>query len=491
MFEINSKVSKLDIVLSKRYFQLLPLLGILSLALFLYLYKIGDESLWTDEFYSIEAAEEVPGKINKTRPVYFILLRIWMLFGSSDIWLRLLSVPFALGSIFLTYLIGKRLLGQPAGLVSALLLTLSPVFINHAQEIRMYTVSTFWGLLGTLLVLEIFKKPNITNLIGWFVCRILAILTTPLNILLLAPDIVLLMYHYRHRRRFIAVLIGIFVALVILSFPWMVTFYNSAIGFFGGWAASIEKPGITSILSRLTNFTAYWPLRSLESTIGIKFYKVYTLLVVLSIFSSLFLKQKRKEVYYLAVFLMLPAAILFLVSWIFTSVWLPRYLLMIAPYLLLLISAGFIAIKEWQPKLAIAIAVVYFLAVGGGLHAYYTKQFRPDWRGAVEFISKQDETDDILAIASSTPRSSSFISHYYDGGSPIYTVDVSDANAKIPGFESRMWLVYKPSNADDGTVDKFRQEIFDGYQVEVSEKFLNESGRDEIIEVFLLRNKRD
>jgi len=489
-FKLNPKNIKLDVSSYKGYLHLL-LLGILSLATFLYLYKIGEESLWTDEFYSIADAKLVPDEVSKIRPVYYIVLRVWMLFGENDIWLRMLSVPFALGSVFLIYLIGKRLLGTYVGIVSALLLTLSPLFINHAQEIRMYTLSTFLGLLGTFFILKLLEKPKTASLIGWIGFRILAILTTPLNILLLLPDTIILIYQYRHRGRLIAALAGILLALLVLSFPWLEAFYNASLDFFGAWTSSIPKPGITNILSRLTNFTAYWPLRSLESDIGIKFYKVYTLLILLTIFASVYIKRKKKRgVYYLAIFLILPSSILFILSWMFSYVWIPRYLLMVAPYLLLLISAGFTAIKEWQPKLAAVLAIVYFLAVGGGLQAYYSKQLRSDWRSAVEFISKQDQTDDVIALASSIPRSSSILSHYYDGTSQIYTVDMRDVNAQLPEFESRLWVIYKPFfYTEDSAVDQFRQDIFDEYYVEDSKKFVNESGWNKPIEVFLLRNK--
>lgn len=488
MFKVDPKNLKSGVASYKRY---LLLLGILLLATFLYLYEIGEESLWTDEFYSIEDAKLVPDHLNNIRPVYYILLRVWMLFGENDSWLRMLSVPFALGSIILIYLIGKRLLGTYAGLVSALLLTLSPVFINHAQQVRMYTLSTFLGLLGTFFILKLLEKPKTASLIGWIGFRILAILTTPLNILLLLPDTIILIYQYRHRGRLIATLTGILLALLVLSFPWLETFYNTSLDFFGGWTSNIPKPGITNILSRLTNFTAYWPLRSLQSDIGIKFYKVYTLLVLLTIFSSVYIKrQKKRGVYYLAILLILPSSILFLVSWMFSYVWLPRYLLIVAPYLLLLIAAGFTAIKEWQPKLAAVIAIVYFLAVGGGLQAYYSKQFRADWRGAIEFISNQDQTGDIIALASGIPRSSSILNHYYDGTSPVYIVDVRDTNANLPEFESRLWVIYKPYFfAKNSAVDQFRQDIFDGFYVEKSKKFMNESGRDHTIEVFLIKNK--
>ncbi|PWZ67890.1 glycosyltransferase family 39 protein, partial [Staphylococcus pseudintermedius] len=88
-----------------------------------------------DELFSIRDAKELRLNVN-IRPLYYILLRVWMQFGTSDAWLRGLSVLFGLGSVFLTYQLGRRLAGEKTGLLAALLLALSPLFINHAQEVR-------------------------------------------------------------------------------------------------------------------------------------------------------------------------------------------------------------------------------------------------------------------------------------------------------------------------------------------------------------------
>jgi hypothetical protein len=304
---------------------------------------------------------------------------------------------------------------------------------------------------------------------------------------LFAPAAILLIHKYRYRRWFLVALSGIFLASIIIFFPWILTFYNASLDFFGGWASDIEKPGIRSILVRLTNFTAYWPLGSLESNLAIKFYKAYSLLLTLVLILSIFIKRQKVGVYYLAMFLLVPASLLMLISWTFSPVWLPRYLLIVAPYLLLLVAAGFTAIQEWQSKIAVFIAIVYFVAVGLGLHAYYTKQFRDDWRGVAEYISQQDISGDMILLATSISRPSSFLSHYYDGPAPIYVVDPSDQNAVFPEFQGRLWVVHKPRNSQEPEAEAFRQEILSNYQVENSKEFLDESGWNEIIEVFLIK----
>jgi Predicted membrane protein len=139
----------------------LPISLILLLATILYLYQLGTETLWNDEYYSIRDAEDFNILHPGTRPLYFILLQFWMNFGKSDAWLRGLSVIFGIGNVFLTYKIGRRTGGEPIGIISAFLLTLSPRVIFHAQEVRMYSMSTFLSLVGTLILIEILENLNI------------------------------------------------------------------------------------------------------------------------------------------------------------------------------------------------------------------------------------------------------------------------------------------------------------------------------------------
>ncbi|NEO45295.1 MAG: hypothetical protein F6K55_14635, partial [Moorea sp. SIO4A3] len=74
--------------------QWIPIALILLLAAGLYLYQLGTESLWVDELYSVNDAKRLPGHLGLIRPLYYIILWLWMQFGTSDAWLRGLSVLF-------------------------------------------------------------------------------------------------------------------------------------------------------------------------------------------------------------------------------------------------------------------------------------------------------------------------------------------------------------------------------------------------------------
>ncbi len=479
----------------------LPIVSILLIATGLYFYQLGSESFWHDEFYSVYDALAIPDRIPLIRPLYYFLLRAWIMLGGdgNDVWLRSLSIPFALGSILLAYHLGNRLVGKSVGLITALLMTLSPLFVNHAQEVRMYTLIVFLSLAGTLAFTYVLEKLTIKSLFWWGIARILAIATNSSNILLLLPDCLLLVWKFRRRRRFMMGFAISMVVIAIVSLPWTINLYKGVLDFMGGWAAGDDKPTLINVISRLTIFTVYWPLKSLESSPSEHFYKLYTVML-LGVLGGCFIRKpigdsnlKRQyngiAIFCLAMWVILPGLGMFAISWLLSPVWVPRYLLFFAPYVLILLAMGFVKIYHWQPKLAIFIALVYAVAVIGGLNDYYTKVYRPDWRGAAQMISQQEKDSDVIAFYFNADRPLEFmLSRYYSGNLPInlLTINKDNGQADLPSFPERLWLVHKDNQHIS---DEFLEQVQNQYKVQEAKFFKNETGWEITVNVFLLTHK--
>src|SRR5262245_42333986 len=115
----------------------LALLVVTLLGLGLRLYQIGTEGLLPDEGISIQRVRDAHW--DYLRPLYFLVLWLWIRLGDSVAMLRLPSALMGAGTIPLVYLIGQRLFTPRAGLIAALLVAVSPLHLNHSQEIRMYS----------------------------------------------------------------------------------------------------------------------------------------------------------------------------------------------------------------------------------------------------------------------------------------------------------------------------------------------------------------
>ncbi len=334
----------------------MPIALILLLATGLYLYNLGEESLWRDELISVYRAKNIKDSFFSTRPLYYTLLSGWMMFGESDAWLRSLCVIFMLGSVFLIYQLGCRLVSKPVGLISALLLTLSPLFINHAQEIRMYGPSTFFGLLGTLALARALESPNKFSIGGWAIARWLAIISTPLNLLLLLPDTVLFAWRFRKEKR-VLLSFGIgLIAIFLLWSPWLIRVAINSLSFVGGvrqvdtvdpnLVRKFKDPGpdLFKVLFQVTKFTTWYYGNRPASKLIYGFYIFYSVITVSLIGLAIFAKRNVQKVGWVAAWGFLPLIPIFLVSQISRSIWVDRYLLFTAPYLFILLVAGFMVV---------------------------------------------------------------------------------------------------------------------------------------------------
>ncbi|MGQ9494472.1 MAG: glycosyltransferase family 39 protein [Anaerolineae bacterium] len=140
----------------------LLLLAIILLATFLRFYQLDSQSLWYDEGFSIALAKSSWAKAiawtaqDVHPPLYYVLLHLWIRFcGDHAFTARAFSALFGIAILPLLYLMGKRTLGQAAGLTAALLATLSPLGLYYSRETRMYTLATFLSLLASYLLLRI------------------------------------------------------------------------------------------------------------------------------------------------------------------------------------------------------------------------------------------------------------------------------------------------------------------------------------------------
>lgn len=133
--------------------------GLLLLAFAIRLYQLPQQSLWWDEGISLHlATSSVPALLadrlnNIHPPLYFLLLKGWsQLVGVGVFNGRYLSTLASLLQVATLYAVGSRWFHRSPHHVwtAVLLLTLSPLGIIYAQEIRVYALlpAVYLGLLG-------------------------------------------------------------------------------------------------------------------------------------------------------------------------------------------------------------------------------------------------------------------------------------------------------------------------------------------------------
>jgi uncharacterized membrane protein len=191
--------------------------------------------LWLDEALSVNIARLPLGDmVDALRrdghpPLYYLLLHGWMaVFGSGDDAVRSLSGVFALATLPLLWVAGRRYGGRTTALAALVLLATNPFAIRYATEARMYSLVTLLVVVGWLSVRAALDRPSPLALAGTGVSAGLLLLTHYWSFYLVAATGAVLVWLWRRghpaaRRVLLALAVG-----CVLFVPWLPSFLDQA-----------------------------------------------------------------------------------------------------------------------------------------------------------------------------------------------------------------------------------------------------------------------
>lgn len=143
-------------------------------ALGLRLYRLGHQSLWIDEVYSVQIATLgwgqllAPGGYNDIHPpLYFAVLKPFHQLAIADrthfeFFLRLPSAFFSVLTVAAMYWLTSQLFDRASGLLASGLAAIGSFFVWYAQETRMYAVATCLVVLNAAVLVRTVQSPR-----GW------------------------------------------------------------------------------------------------------------------------------------------------------------------------------------------------------------------------------------------------------------------------------------------------------------------------------------
>jgi mannosyltransferase len=221
--------------------------------------------LWLDEALTVDVARlplhELPNalKHDGAPPLYYVLLHFWMqLFGQSNDAVRALSGIFAVLTLPVGWLCGKRFGGRAVAWTMLVLLASAPFDVYYATESRMYALVILLTGLGFLAVQRAVLAPRPTNLLAVAVVTAALLYSQYWSVYLVAMVALWLLasiWRTRHRGHpedspwaaLIAVGVG-----VLLFVPWVPTFLYQAKHTGTPWSA---PPNFSAVINALTGFT--------------------------------------------------------------------------------------------------------------------------------------------------------------------------------------------------------------------------------------------
>ncbi len=164
-------------------------------------------------------------------PLYYLLLQGWTLvFGTSDVALRLFSVMFFIASLPLIFAVARRIAGIRAAMASCVLFAFCPLVVYYSTEGRMYSLLVFLAL-GTAFVSLLLQErgPHVGYCLLWIALSAAGFLT---HYFFIFPWLATAVYLFLQPAKFPRPwLIGCSVVAGLVVIPWVWV----AAGMFSNW----------------------------------------------------------------------------------------------------------------------------------------------------------------------------------------------------------------------------------------------------------------
>ena len=163
-----------------------------GLAAVLRFHSLAAKSFWFDEGVSVAIARldwynfaRILWRREANMSQYYFLLHFWLRLGGSEFFVRALSVLFAVASIPMIYLLGRRLFDSRVGLIAAALMAANAYHVQYSQDARSYSLMVLHCLLSSLYFLKCLNEPSSRNRAAYVLSSALAVYAQFFSALLL------------------------------------------------------------------------------------------------------------------------------------------------------------------------------------------------------------------------------------------------------------------------------------------------------------------
>lgn len=357
-----------------------------------------DQSLWLDEAISVLATQDFSflgmiteyAKADFHPPLFFIILWLWSkVFGISEIAVRIPSVIFGVLTVYVVYLIGKKLHSKTLGLFSALLLAINPLHVYYSQEARMYALAALAVSLNIFLLIKLIKGEKV-NLILLITSNILVLASDYVAYLIFPAQLIFLLVLKQKEILRIWVIAILVAGLAMIL--WIQVFLNQLD------VASVASKNLPAWKFIVGGFDVKGvPLTFVKFIIGKISHPDKTIYgMILLPISILFLSllwrgiKSVKDAYrHLILSWILVSVILAFLTSLFIPIYSYFRLLFVLPAFLILVALGIISFKS-KLRYAFLISVTVIQLVSTFVYLINPTFQREDWRGLVNFLKSKD-----------------------------------------------------------------------------------------------------
>ncbi len=371
------------------------LLVIILLGITLRVYHLGKKDFWYDEAWKLETSKDLKTCYLDNRPLFNFFLHFYLrsIPEKDEFSIRLLPAFFSILALPFFFLLARQIIGIIPSLFATFFLSISPIHIWYAQELRAYSLSAFLAILNAYLFLRAVKTDRINYFILFALSSILSSYTSYILLLLIIPEAIFLYYYYpKSSRKFLFSILFtvLFFSLRYYSFIYQFVFFTESF-----WT---KPPMMKDFFISLENFNLGY------NSIPVSYH--FSLLLSLP-FLVLPLKLREKEKRnFLLIFFLFPFIFSYLISFIL-PIFITRELFPLSPFYILLFSSGLSLIKRrnfhliysllWIPFIAFSLLNHYSNLMPASFSYHVGTYPKMPYKNVIKLIKENYKSGDIIA----------------------------------------------------------------------------------------------
>jgi mannosyltransferase len=370
-------------------------------ALLLRLHDISHESLWYDEGYTLLFSRMsiqnlvLVGGAHEHPPLFYLLVHAMPDIDAVYLAPRFLAAVAGSVAVFALYCLGSRLFGRPAGLVAAVLLTISPLHLWQSQDGRAYELAGLFVILSYLALATTLDRREHRWWLAYVLCTLLALYTDYTTVFTLIPQVVLL--PAARGRRQVRPLLLAWLSIGLLYLPWVPMLIGDTSGVVQGYwipsptvnavaQAALELLGLASPCPTGTSCTVRLaPVPLLSMSMGIA-----PALIAAAALAVLVHGLRRRELTLVMVvlWLLVPFALLLLISTV-RPLFLDRYVMGASFPIYLMLGVLATRFTRFDRRAFAAAAAVVVLAALNVVDTrmVFATQTNPDWKSPMRDLA--------------------------------------------------------------------------------------------------------
>ena len=426
--------------------------GLLIIPLFsliLYTSAINEESIWHDEWCTVNVIEQPDFlsffqemiETENNPPVYYFLLRLWTFNGryTGPVHIRLLSSVFAVLTVALVFVLGKKLFCDSIAITASFLTALSPFIFWYAQEARNVSLTAFVSILCVTVFYYYVSSGGKRKFFVWAVLTMTLGVYTHYFLFFFMPAQLLFCFYVDKRKMFPQWCIGLFLVCLAFSF-WIPGLIAQTKDFHSDWLGAPK-------------FDLFWHIiRNFSS--GLVHKHKNCALIITVLFCILFVigvtgiphriinkrsdRQMTQARKFILTFFFIPILIPVIISFFKPIVFQgQRYLIYVLPLFLLIIAYGIYSLKNI--KVIAFVLVLIFCLNFVSLNDLFCIRQKRQWRAVACAIKRLSKPGD--AVFSVDYTYGKILTYYGIGNAGLCNISQIEFCENALKSYNRLWYV--------------------------------------------------